>query len=36
MDPIEGTYVVAELEGQKAHKAFNYLIGILSMLPEVN
>lgn len=32
----EGTYVVAELEGQKAHKAFNYLVGILSMLPEGN
>jgi len=30
----EGTYVVADLKGPKANEIFNYLIGILSMLPE--
>lgn len=28
-----GTYVVADLVGAKANDIFNYLIGILSMLP---
>jgi len=28
-----GTYVVANLKGPKANEIFNYLIGILSMLP---
>lgn len=31
----EGTYVVANLKGKKANDVFNYLIGILSMLPTI-